>query len=517
MSSRFVGGGASFTKPIRTDHPIPVVELPVSVYQLSDFTITSGVTGSGSYGSVVSARHNTINAGTLILKKYTTPLFNTNYVDIDIIKEISILMICKHYSVQGVVKCYGIAVNGSGKHTEIYLVLEKLTQSLTNFVDLFTSKSKSKSIPNDQQIEIIRETFKKSLQALNNFNSIGFLHSDVKPDNLMITSDAEVRLIDFGLSCFVGYLPHLATTTGYNSTIVSPDTPLLMSPHYRRGNRVSYQSDSYALGKLFSDHRITNDGNILKDASGKQIPEEDFKSHDHYQLIFNMTKPETSERWSAIEALHAPFITSELFGGAFSHTYYGYSPQEIKKKSTELVYFDEIYNTYKNEPINLNHPLDISNNAYVSDMFDSGTEEKSIFGYDVLFNAIIAKRTLTTVGTFTNYLSIYNCIVFSKFSDNLSDINTTIIRIEKYLSILNEWKCQLPFISIWSVINYHTLGTDIDPFMVADAIVWYLCDVDIEFGQFDTDDLVKFIINTKVGAPRLPVSHPEKFNQIIVQ
>lgn len=43
------------------------------------------------------------------------------------------------------------------------------------------------------------------LQALAYVNSLGLVHCDVKPENILISNygKAEVKLIDFGSSCFL--------------------------------------------------------------------------------------------------------------------------------------------------------------------------------------------------------------------------------------------------------------------------------------------------------------------------
>ena len=41
---------------------------------------------------------------------------------------------------------------------------------------------------------------KSLFQAINHCHAQNIVHRDIKPDNIMITSDDTVRLIDFGLS-----------------------------------------------------------------------------------------------------------------------------------------------------------------------------------------------------------------------------------------------------------------------------------------------------------------------------
>ena len=41
---------------------------------------------------------------------------------------------------------------------------------------------------------------KALFQAINHCHALNIVHRDLKPDNIMITNDNSVRVIDFGLS-----------------------------------------------------------------------------------------------------------------------------------------------------------------------------------------------------------------------------------------------------------------------------------------------------------------------------
>lgn len=43
----------------------------------------------------------------------------------------------------------------------------------------------------------------KTLAILRELNDYGYVHHDIKPDNILLTKDEEVYLIDFGFSCFL--------------------------------------------------------------------------------------------------------------------------------------------------------------------------------------------------------------------------------------------------------------------------------------------------------------------------
>ncbi|MFO0011826.1 MAG: serine/threonine-protein kinase [Planctomycetota bacterium] len=78
--------------------------------------------------------------------------------------------------------------------------------------------------------------------ALQKSASIGLVHRDIKPDNLLLTPDGEVKVADFGLARARGQNQNL-TAVG-----VALGTPLYMSPEQIQGLTVDSRSDLYSLG-----------------------------------------------------------------------------------------------------------------------------------------------------------------------------------------------------------------------------------------------------------------------------
>ncbi|SPN73821.1 Serine/threonine-protein kinase PrkC,serine/threonine-protein kinase,Predicted ATPase,TOMM system kinase/cyclase fusion protein,Protein kinase domain [Chlamydia serpentis] len=79
-------------------------------------------------------------------------------------------------------------------------------------------------------------------QALEYLHNRDILHKDIKPENILITSQGKIKLIDFGLAAWDSEI--------YSSHPEVAGTPYYMSPEQRQGEPHSTASDIYALGLL---------------------------------------------------------------------------------------------------------------------------------------------------------------------------------------------------------------------------------------------------------------------------
>ena len=84
-------------------------------------------------------------------------------------------------------------------------------------------------------------------KALEAAHGQGMVHRDIKPDNLFLTKQGVVKLMDFGLAKPVeeesGAAPQSSVTgtSGY------------MSPEQMRGEALDARSDIYSLGKVLEE------------------------------------------------------------------------------------------------------------------------------------------------------------------------------------------------------------------------------------------------------------------------
>ncbi len=115
-----------------------------------------------------------------------------------------------------------------------YIVMEYLDgETLTSYIE------REGKIPIDKAVELLKPII-KSLQAV---HREGIIHRDIAPDNIMITKDGEMKLIDFGAARY-------ATTSHSRSLTVIIKPGYSPEEQYRSRGDQGPQTDVYALGAV---------------------------------------------------------------------------------------------------------------------------------------------------------------------------------------------------------------------------------------------------------------------------
>jgi protein phosphatase len=95
-------------------------------------------------------------------------------------------------------------------------------------------------------LQKVRELAKQIASTLRVFQRMGMLHRDLKPDNIMLTTTGEIKLIDFG-TVQVSGLQDIATLLTENVPVGTAD---YMAPEYLLGEKGQYRSDIYSFGVI---------------------------------------------------------------------------------------------------------------------------------------------------------------------------------------------------------------------------------------------------------------------------
>ncbi len=88
-----------------------------------------------------------------------------------------------------------------------------------------------------ERLEEILPIFIKVAEGLHAMHAAGFVHADIKPNNILILSDGDVRIIDFGQSCALGH----------QKTRVQ-GTPDFMAPEQINRHPLDHRTDIFNFG-----------------------------------------------------------------------------------------------------------------------------------------------------------------------------------------------------------------------------------------------------------------------------
>ena len=175
-----------------------------------------------------------------------------------------------------------------------YIVMEYLEESLSQQL------KKRGYFPPLEALEVIRMI----ACALDYAHKKGFIHRDIKPDNIMFRADGTVVLVDFGIARAMDSTTHL-TRTG-----MSIGTPHYMSPEQCKGEKIDGRSDIYSLGVQFYEiitgkvpYNAENTAGIIIKHIQDPIPRLPDRLSRYQPLIDKMMAKERDKRFQSGEEL----------------------------------------------------------------------------------------------------------------------------------------------------------------------------------------------------------------------
>ncbi len=181
--------------------------------------------GSGGMATVYLARDLNTNEIVAVKILHSEYAENENFVK-RFLKEAEIAVRMKHENIA--------RVRDFGKDGETYFIVMEFVQGKT----LSQILEEEGSLPYEEVVRIASEVAK----ALSYAHSKGLIaHRDIKPQNIMLTANGKVKVMDFGIA-------KLSGGEGLTAADSILGTPFYMSPEQAKGQSADIRSDLYALG-----------------------------------------------------------------------------------------------------------------------------------------------------------------------------------------------------------------------------------------------------------------------------
>ena len=183
--------------------------------------------GEGGMGAVYKARDREVDQ--TVALKVIRPDLASHHEVIERFKQE--LILARRVTHKNVIRIYDLAeLDGVKFITMEYVVGE----------DLRSIIHKRGKLPHEEVVEIMRQT----CGALEAAHSVGVIHRDLKPQNMMRDGSGRILVMDFGLA-------RTLEGTGMTQTGVMVGTLEYMSPEQALGTTIDARSDIFALGLIF--------------------------------------------------------------------------------------------------------------------------------------------------------------------------------------------------------------------------------------------------------------------------
>ena len=164
-------------------HP-PIEINTLTLKQIGDYKICQDI-GSGAFGKVVLGHH-TLTGEKVAIKVLDKMILNQTPEDYELVRqEISILKLVKH---RYIVQLYEILQTAQ----HIFIIMEYCEGK--EIMDYILAKNRL------SELESLKY-FQQLINTLFYLHSQNIAHRDIKIDNLLLDTNKDLKLIDFGLSC----------------------------------------------------------------------------------------------------------------------------------------------------------------------------------------------------------------------------------------------------------------------------------------------------------------------------
>lgn len=183
--------------------------------------------GEGGMGNVYFARHESMDR-LVAIKAILPELIANEDVKKRFLIEASTMSKLQH---ENIVTLYDYVSNEDG----LFLIME--------FVDGIQLDVYMKNLGKPIEEELAIEFTKQIVSACNHAHERDVVHRDIKPPNVMITADGNVKILDFGIAKIMNDEVNNLTKTG-----TQLGTVYYMAPEQVKGEEITPSTDIYSIG-----------------------------------------------------------------------------------------------------------------------------------------------------------------------------------------------------------------------------------------------------------------------------
>ena len=139
----------------------------------------------------------------------------------------------------------------------------------------------------------LKSLIKQTAEAIHALHKLGVVHEDIKPENLMVSSNGKLKVIDFGGSAY-----HNADNRTHVTVVVR--TLDYASPEVRLGEFCGPASDFYSLGATIYFLQIGTPpflGSDFEAIANTRIPYLDELEESYQHLLYGLMQCNKDKRW----------------------------------------------------------------------------------------------------------------------------------------------------------------------------------------------------------------------------
>ncbi|CAD8124985.1 unnamed protein product [Paramecium sonneborni] len=176
---------------------------------------------------------------------------------------------------------------------QIFLLMDYQDKSLGDLQNEYTNKK----VP----INVIRPILQQLLEGVSHLHSQNIIHKDLKYDNVLLTQNRTVKIIDFGLS-------QIGSTTNVRS-----GTGGYIAPEVFQNQVITSKSDIFSVGVIF--HKLLTGKGIYnsldENMNGRMKISSHIKDKNAKDLLLSMLHSDPNLRYTADDCLAHPFFIGE--------------------------------------------------------------------------------------------------------------------------------------------------------------------------------------------------------------